>query len=672
MAQHESSSATLRLTLLTLVVAGMFAALFSRLWFLQVLAGERYAELAESNRVRWVITEAPRGRIFDRDGVAVVKNRPALTISAYPQRLLDEEGTAQGPEATAVLDRLSSLLEMPREQIVERLTSRKYSPFRAVPVKEDVTPEVFFQVKEHRELFAGVEAERLPVRSYPHGIAAAHVVGYIGEISDQELASERYEGYRLGDLIGKAGLEHAYELDLQGDEGLKQLEVNASGTVLGVLAERDPAPGDDLVTTIDLDLQKEVERLLYEGIVESRSAVHRGSGQNLTSIAGSAVVMDPRDGSVLAMASWPTYDPTLFVDGVSPEEYQTLYEATPVPALNLAIQGQYAPGSTWKIVSGAAALQAGQITPQSRLACPPRLRVGSRTFRNWSSRHEGSMDLALALKRSCDTFFYKLAFDHWLAEERQEDDGQPVHEVYQDMAGQFGFGAPLGVDLPGEKPGRVPDREWKQAFWEANRERTCRQAQESAPGTYPQRLYSELCTEGFVWRGGDAVNMSIGQGDVLVTPLQLASAFATVANGGTVWRPHLGARVVSPEGETVSTYHPEAVGQVAFAPDHLAEIRAGLEMVVMADRGTAAHVFRTFPLSRIPVAGKTGTAEVGGKLPSAWFVAYAPANDPQYVVVVQVEEGGGGSQTAAPIVRRILEAIFELPVSPFRTAAATD
>ena len=288
------------------------------------------------------------------------------------------------------------------------------------------------------------------------------------------------------------------------------------------------------------------------------------------------------------------------------------------------------------------------------------------------------MDLARALMRSCDTFFYELVYNHWLKEEQQEADEKEIDEIYQETARLFGFDSPLGLDLPDEKSGRIPDRTWKQEFWELTKDSNCRRAEEAPQGTYERKLYSELCNEGFVWRGGDAVNMSIGQGDVLVTPLQVAASFMAVANGGKVWTPHLGREVLTPEGEVVWSYERKAASKVPFEPGWLDEIRSGLEDVVMEARGTANGAFirgeEPFPLEEIPVAGKTGTAEVGGKLPTAWFASYAPADDPRYVVVVSVEEGGGGSQTGAPIARRILEAAFDLPITPFESQlpAATD
>jgi penicillin-binding protein 2 len=664
-------SPALRLTALTAIVAVLFVGLVSRLWFLQVLAGDRYERLAESNAVRVVLTEAPRGEILDRNGVELVKNRVAHTISADRMRLINAAGQPKDEIAAAVLDRLSILLELSVDEIIQRLASPRYSPFRPIPIAIDVAPEIVFAVSEHAELFPGVVPERLPVRTYPQGQLAAHLVGHVAEIGPEELEQERYQalGYRAGDLIGRAGLEDAYEEHLHGVEGLRKLEVNARGTVLGVLGEQPYQPGNDLVTTLDIELQQEVELLLEEGILLSRESIHTASGRPLLSTGGSVVVMDPRNGEILALASYPTFDPREFVGGLSQEYARYLYPQegdpeTHSPAINRAIASAQPPGSTWKIVSGLAALQANQITPDTTVECPGVWGWGKR---NWNPRNEGRMDLATALMRSCDTFFYELSYNQWLGENRAVDNDEEPQERYQQVARALGFDEPLGIDVPGERGGIVPGREWKQSYWEATKDDTCARAEAAEPGSYARQLYSELCNEGFVWRGGDAVNMSIGQGDVQATPLQIASSYATVANGGTVWWPHLGKEIRDPAGRLVERVEPRVLNQIEAPPDHWDEMRRGLEAVIMAPRGTAATPFAGFPLDQIPVAGKTGTAEAGStQIPYSWFAAYAPANDPQYVVVVMIEQGGGGSQTAAPIVRRILEATFDLPVSPFR------
>jgi penicillin-binding protein 2 len=672
MSSSTDTTPTLRLTMLLGVVVLLLLALASRLWFLQVLAGERYAVLADSNRVRIVYTEAPRGRILAADGAELVKNRPAQTVSADPRVLLDGNGEPRDEQAEATLADLSALLGMPEDEIVERLLSRRYSPFRAVPIKEDVPAEVVFYIRENQEFFQGVVAETLPVRTYPNGTTAAHILGYLGEINTDELARDEFRDYRAGELIGKAGLELSYEHDLQGEEGFRRLEVNARGTVLNVLEEQPPTRGDDVVTSIDLELQMATERILEEGIVASR-LIQRDDGRFLPSVAGSAVVLDPRDGSVVAMASYPTYDPSAFADGLSEEEFAYIFDLErkhEVPALNRAVQGVYPPGSVFKTVTGAAYLEAGLVTPSTPIACPPSFTLGNVTFRNWNPRNEGSLDLPDAIMRSCDTYFYDLAWKQYQREESQLDSSGSVDELLPRISEGFGFGRALGIDLPVEYDGTIPGRDWKRDFWKRTRDDNCALAEEAAVGTYAKRLYTELCTEGYRWRGGDAVNSSIGQGDVLVTPLQVAASYAAIANGGTLHRPRIAQQIVDASGQVVRTVEPEALNRLPVDDAGLAALRQGLEQVVMAERGTARGAFTGFPLDRIPVAGKTGTAELKPKVPFAWFAAYAPSDEPRYVVVVSVEEGGGGSQTAAPIARRILEHAFGLEVSPFQAGPA--
>ncbi len=643
--QEETSSAALRLTLVSVVLVGIFAALFMRLWFLQVMAGERYQELAEDNRVQYVVNEAPRGRILDGEGRAVVKNRPALTVSADKRRLLNGAGEPAGPQAEAVLDRLSILLEMSRADILEQLNDRKYSPFRPVPVKVDVSPEVVLTIQERQELYPGVVAETLPMRVYPHGSVAAHAVGYTREISEEELASDRYQGYRLGDKIGKAGLEYAYEFDLDGQEGLRKLEVNARGAVQDVLDERVPVPGDDLVTTLDLQVQKEVETILAEGLEAARNIV-RPDGQPVPAPAGAAVVMDVRTGGVVAMASHPTYDPSEFIGGISTERYEQLTsEENHIPVYNRAVAAAHPPGSVFKPITAAAAMKAGHIGPSSRLPCPGSIKIG-RTWRNWTPRNEGSMDVARSLMRSCDTFYYQLGNRIFLEDEQREARGEEPVELVQATAREFGLGDETGIDLPREeRGGRVPGRAFKKELTEAIYDTDC-------DGEDPR--YE--CT----WRYFDAINQSIGQGMVTATPMQMATAYAAIANGGTVWEPHLGKEVRSPDGELVRTIEPTVAGQLPLSPEQLREIQLGLEMVVLEPRGTAALPFNGFPLADIPVAGKTGTAESDGKVPFAWFTAYGPTPDPRYAVAVMVEQGSSGSRGAAPIARRIFEALFDV------------
>jgi penicillin-binding protein 2 len=649
-------SPALRLTFLTVIVIGLFVALFSRLWFLQVLAGDRYVELADTNRLRTVVTEAPRGRILTSDGQELVKNRPALTISAERQLLLDGAGDPRDEQAELVLDRLSDLLQVERSEIIERLTTRRYSPFRAIPIAFDVAPEIVFAVREHQELFPGVVAEMLPVRTYPHGTVAAHMVGYLGEISEQELADPEFADYRGGDLVGRGGLEEVYEPDLRGSEGQRVLEVTAQNAVVEVVSEREPQQGNDLITTLDLDLQLAVERLLEEGILASRNEIHTASGRNLPSTGGSAIVLDPSNGAILAMASYPTFDPREFVGGVSQTYWAEITDPENfTPLFNRPIQAAHPPGSVFKTVTGAAFMEAGLVGPQSTLPCPPSWDLGGITFNNWNRVDEGSMALSTALMRSCDTYFYELAYRQW---QREQAQGGAEAEILTPVAQKWGFGRLLGIDLPSERSGTIPGREWRREYWERNRETYCRNAEELTEGTYGQLINQDLCLYGGAWRGGDAVNTSIGQGDVLSTPLQVAASYMAIANGGTLYRPHLGKAIVGLDGEIVREIAPEVVSELGLDSAQMGAIQDGLRRVVMEERGTAVGAFAGFPLDRIPVAGKTGTAELKPKVPFAWFAAYAPADEPEYVVVVNVEEGGGGSQTAAPIARLILEHAF--------------
>lgn len=653
------SSSVLRLTFFAVVVIALFVALFARLWFLQVLAGDRYVELADSNRLRTVVTEAPRGAILAADGSELVRNRPALAISADRQALLDAAGDPVDAEAERVIERLATLLQLDEEEVLDRLGSQRRSPFRPVPIAIDVAPEMVFAIQEQRELFPGVVAETLPVREYPQEDLAAHVVGYLGEISQEELLRSEFADYRGGDLIGRSGLEQSYEAELRGTAGQRVLVVNARGDVLDIQRDREPIPGDDLITHLDLELQAAVEQLLADGIETSR-LVGTNEGRPLPSTAGSAVVLDARTGAVLAMASYPSYDPREFVGGVSEAYYRELLDVeNEQPLVNRVIAGLYPPGSVFKTASGAAMIEAGHVTPRGLVECPPAFEVGGNTYRNWNRGvNEGLMDFSVALLRSCDTYFYDLAFTQWLTEERTVDRGEEPDEVMVRVAERFGFGVRSGIDLPGEAAGRVPGREWRQEYWLANRDQYCQAAELAAPGSYARELYTDLCRFGAAWRGGDAINSSIGQGDVLTTPLQVAVSYQAIANDGVMLRPHLGARIVGPDGEVVREIEPEVVGELGVSDQTMAVMREGLERVVMDPRGTGYSAFRGFPLEEIPVAGKTGTAEIGSRVPYAWFAAYAPADDPEIVVAVNVEQGGGGSQTSSPIARNILAHYF--------------
>jgi len=661
---EQAESTRLRLAFLSLVVVSLFVLLLARLWFLQVMVGERYSDLAQGNAVRTIVLEAPRGKVLDRDGDTLVRNRFALVVSVRPEEMGERKG--------AVLADLADLLGMAPGEMTRRIEEAVVSPFRPKPVAVDVPEDIVFYINENAATrYPGVYAETLPVRDYPQGALAAHLVGFLGEISAEELADERYAGYRPGELIGEAGVERSYQDVLRGVAGERRLEVNARGEVVGVLEEVLPQPGADVQLTIDVDVQRLAEQALAEGIATARGTADRDTGPDrggtFAAPAGAVVAMDPRDGSIRALASFPSYDPARFVGGVSHEYWSYLQEETnSFPLLNRAVQSSYPPGSVFKVVPAAAALTHGYLEIGQELACPGSWEWNGSVYRNWKRSASRPMNIAESLVHSCDTVYYELARRMWIDEQA----GRAQGEIIPDQARAWGFGAPTGVDLPGERAGVIPDRAWKADTWQASRERNCAQARTAAPGSYAQQLFTELCSEvGSSWRGGDAVNMSIGQGDVQTTPLQVARAFAAIANGGTLYAPHVGGSIRHPDG-TVGPVAAEVAGTLPVSATHLAYIQQGLHGVT-ARGGTAGSVFGSFPLA---VAGKTGTAEIGTKQPFAWFAGYntTPVDGEQLVVVAVVEEGGGGSQTAAPIVRRIFEGVFGLQPTPIAPGAVTD
>ncbi|HVM14378.1 MAG TPA: penicillin-binding protein 2 [Egibacteraceae bacterium] len=660
----EAESTRLRLTFLAFLVVSLFVLLFARLWFLQVMAGERYADMAEGNAVRTIATEAPRGKVLDRNGEVLVRNRYAMVVSVQPEEM--------GERADEIIAELAELLGMSAQEIEDRVESSRVSALRPKPIAIDVAPEIAFFIHEnggHR--FPGVYAETLPRREYPHGHLASHIVGYLGEISAEELTSERYAGYRAGDLIGWAGVERSYEQQLRGEEGLRQLEVNAENQVVRTIRETLPKPGADLQLTLDVHAQQIAEDALARGIEVARRTRDGGRGPlrggTFRAPAGAVVVLDPANGEVLALASNPAFDPGRFVGGVDTEYWDYLQNPDHhFPLINRALQSSYPPGSVYKIVSAAAALEGGFMNTVEEMECPGSWMWGQQRFNNWKRSHSGQLTMERALAESCDTVFYELARRMW----EQEQATGAQHEVLPEMSAAFGLGALTGIDLPVEGPGAVPGRAWRQAYWEDNRDVYCTKARQLEPDSYAQAVNADLCEHGARWRGGDAVNLSIGQGDLQTTPLQVANAFAAVANRGTLYRPHVGKEIVHRDG-TVETVEPEVLGTLPVSRAHLDYIEGGL-LGVTAPGGTASSVFGSFPLQ---IAGKTGTAELKPKQPFAWFAGYNPhpVDGEQYVVVAMLEEGGGGSQTAAPIVRRVFEGLLpSVGESPVQLGEETD
>jgi penicillin-binding protein 2 len=631
---RAGDSTRLRMGVLGMVVLSLFAALYARLWYLQVVAAPESTRAVIINQVRVVPEEAARGRILDRQGRVIVDNRvsEAVTVNRVKFKGDVEEVT-----------RLAALLNIPPAVLVNRINDQRFSPYKPVPVAEDVPESVVVYLGEHRDEFPGVEASQLTERAYPNGNLAAHLLGYVGEINQAELDDGRKpKGYRLGDSIGKSGVERSYEEFLRGEPGLTKLEVDSRGKVLQTLHSQPPQQGHDLQLTLDLDVQKLTEESLGQGIAAARATADKENKKNFVAPAGAAVVMDPRDGAVLAMASFPTFAPADFVNGIKPEVFRALNEpSSHFPLTNRAIAGQYAPGSTFKLVTAVSGLADGLVQPVTTVNDTGSLKVGNRTFRNAGNRSYGRVNLAQALTVSSDVYFYQLGANFWY---RRGEVGDGI----QRTARQFGLGAKTGVALDNEKVGRVPDPESRKRMHDRN------------PKAFPEGK----------WFAGDNVNLAIGQGEALVTPLQLANVYGSFANGGTVFAPRVAARVVEQDGATVRDLGPDVRGKVEMAPGLRGPIVAGLRGAVADPKGTAHGAFAGF--SGFSVAGKTGTAQVFGKQDTALFAAFGPVENPQYVVAVVMEESGFGGSVAAPVARRIFEGLAGKPPGAVQLAGGID
>lgn len=622
-----------RVSIIGVVALALFGALFARLWYLQVAAGKEYAAAAQSNTVRTINEPPIRGRILDVKGRPVVDNRIANVIT------IDRKLTS--PQRTQVIDRLAELLAVSTEELRKKLDDPRVSPYTTVPVAVDVPFAVLAYVSEHREDFPGVKAEPLAFRRYVHDALAAHVLGYTGEINEQELAAQLGSGtYELGDTIGKAGVELIYESDLRGRPGQERVEVDSSGRVLRSLGTSKPRPGHDVVLTIDLDVQALAEESLAQGIKAARATQDRSykkGFKTLNAPAGSVVVLDATDGSVVAMASNPTYDPNEFANGIPTPRWKELNDpAKHYPLLDRAIAGQYAPGSTFKLITALAGLQSGVLTPTRTIDDRGRYSYPTdptRFFTNDNGAVYGRVSLSRALTVSSDVFFYTVGGDLFYRQRH----GQPGGDALQETARSYGFGKPSGIALPNEATGRVPDAAWKKRIHDTN------------PAAFP---YAD-------WLPGDNILPAVGQGDLLVTPIQLANAYATLANGGTPHQPRLVGSVLDADGKKVRDLAPITTDPAPVPARDT--ILTGLAGVVYGKGGTAAGVFGGFPAGL--VAGKTGTAQVAGKQNTSLFVGMTPAQNPRYIVLAVVEEGGYGAETAAPIVRRIMQGLNGLPVT---------
>lgn len=633
----------IRLAIVGTLVVACFVALFSRLWFLQVLAAEDYRQLAKENRVRLVKSEPPRGRVVDRNGVVLVTNRSSLAIT------VDRQVVDTRRKERRVLERLSGVLDVGVRELRSNLRDASVSPYKPVTVSTDVPERTAVWILERKgRLFPGVDVTALPIRRFPQGNTAAHILGYVGEISTEDLDSEHFRGarprYAAGDLVGKAGLEYFYDRWLRGRPELSKVVVDSAGDKTGgekVL--RAEEPGDDLVLSLDVEVQRLVERALLSGIQAARGAAFQAP-------AGGAVVMDPATGEVLGMASYPTFDPSILADGITVKEFRGLEGVPDNPdddaLLNRTIQAPIPPGSTFKVVTAGAAMTTGVATPYTTLNCPgsavypPEGGPGSVVFNNWTSADFGYIGMPTSLEISCDTFYYELG---WRMEDRWGPTQGDGTERFQRYIRQAGFGRPTGIDLRNESGGTVPDEQW------------CEELNEIDPSS---------CALG--WLPGFTVNLAIGQGDLQTTPLQMAVTYAAIANGGKVIEPHLAHSVVRTDDDgserVVREIRPQVVRRLPLDATELGVIEQGLVDVIDGDQGTAATAFAGFPTDTYPIAGKTGTAQIGelDELNRAWFVSYAPVEDPRYVVAIYLEKAGHGGESAAPVARQIYEGLFDL------------
>ncbi len=641
-----TDTSRVRVSIVGVVVVALFSTLVGRLWFLQVGSGAEYIEAAKENSVRVVQTETPRGRILDRNGEVLVENRVVWAITASRD--------LEGSRLEGVLGSLSELLAIDTKELRDRFDDPRGSLFKpaVLAVGAEVREAARIVLRERGDDYPGVSVVPLTVRHYPNSTLAAHVLGYVGEINEDEMSEHEGDDYVLGDTIGRAGVEAAYEDDLRGTPQSVTVEVDPAGDVIGDALKRDPGePGDDVVLTIDAKTQQVAEESLVAAILQARdvrNTDYEAGFATFAAPAGSVVVMDVNTGGIVAMTSFPSYDPAEFIGGISADRYRQITEDESLyqPLLNRATQGTYAPGSTFKLVTALTAMQYGYRGPDDWYTDTGSITVEDTTFHNAGGRSYGSIDLRRALTVSSDAYFFELGRQFWRTW-KLEDEARGL--AMQTVARELGFGEPTGFEL-GEAAGRIPDPEWKREFarvlWDD-----------------PQKV-----REHEIWYPGDQINMSVGQGDVLVTPLQLANAYATLANGGTLRVPRLSTEVRDVDGHVVRRVKARVNRQVALDPGMRQAIIDGMVAVVADPTGTAYEAFVGFPLDRVQVAGKTGTAQIGSsddtKGDTSLFAAVFPAQAPEYVAVAVIEEAGWGSRVAAPVVRRVIEAMYDLPLSP--------
>lgn len=648
----------IRLVVIQILVLSLLGTLGGRLWYLQIREGAAYQKEASGNHVQQVVEPAVRGSILDARGVPLADNETRLVVSASRTDLLK-----QADDGKAVLTKLAGVLGLKPADVIQkvRLCDAKTpqpcwngSPYQPIPITDEATAKQALQIRERAEDFPGITAEPEAVRRYaaPGDANAAQVLGYLSPVTDDEItqAKDSDSPYLRSDQVGRSGLEREYDKELRGKAGVTRYEVDNLGRVIGKAKSDAPQPGSNLVTSIDARVQRVAEYQLDKAMKSARQQFDKITGENYKADSGAVVVMEAKTGRIVAMASAPTYDPNVWVGGISAKDYKQLTgKNSDYPLLNRAIQGQSAPGSTFKVVSTAAAVEAG-YTWDGGYPCTSSYSVGGQVFKNFEGENFGPISLGRALEVSCDTVFYGLADAQWKKDGGiNPKKGEPKDYFYK-AAHQFGLGKTTGVDLPNEVTGRIPDRKWKQETWEANKAYWCKTGKKG--GTYVQQIAYENCLEGNKMREGDSINYSIGQGDTLVTPIQEAMIYGALANGGTEYVPTIGKAIVSADGKTVQEIKPKVKAKLPISAATHKGIDKALAGVVTS--GTAAWKFQGWPQDKIELHAKTGTAEVYGKQTTSWFATYTK----DYTVVMTIAQAGTGSGASGEAVRNIYNAMY--------------
>ena len=666
--------ARLSLLVVQIFIFSLLFGLLGRLFYLQVAAGPKYRDAALSIQSRDVVTPATRGLIVDSSGVPLALNRVGVAVTVDRTKI-----DRQPDKGVAVLQSLARLLKLKYTDVYQRtrLCGELPKGFRAgcwtgsrfqpIPITKEADPELALRIVERSDQYPGISATPVSIRNYPAnaGANAAHLLGYIGPLTEDDLSGANGRSYFRSESIGKAGLEIQYDEYLRGTPGIKTVIVDRKEAVTSTSQNSKPVGGNHLVTSIDVRVQAAAESALAD-------AVRRARGSGKPSDGAAAVVMDVRNGQIIALASYPTYDPNSFERGLTVAEAENLYsEKAGVPALSRALQGLFAPASTFKAVSAVAAANAGYDLG-AVYDCPSEVEVGTRAFQNFESKAQGRISMKKAMAISCDTIWYRIAFDEWLRDGGLKPKSN-ANDYFFKAAKGFQIGVKTGIDLPSESSGRLADREWRKSWYEQNKDFYCnykKRAPKSQQTAFLVQLAYENCLDGDKIRAGDAVNFSIGQGDTVLSPLKLAQMYAAIANGGTIFKPTVAKAIVKTDGSVIKKFTPEKLGVIPADKATIKFLHGALREVVIS--GTGAGAFSGFP---VPISGKTGTAQVFGRNPNgsakadtSWFASYGPTNNPRFAVVMMVSQGGFGASISGVGARKIYETLFGVQGSRVNSA----